>query len=422
MAEDYSSDDDLEQPPEEKLPPPIPTGVELTAFDSYFRNSPYPTLADLRERDPVHHDMELNRYFLTRHADVATVLDDEDLWCDPNKARPDSISRSHAGFDLAQAPLLPLMDGPAHARLRGLVSAALSAEILEAFRPRINTIVTKLLDELDESEFEIELMHRYAARIPRLVIAELFGIDPQQRQQFTQWSDAFIAGCVNPNCSENEALAAAAARTDLDALFSREIAARRGVPTGDLISAMLRAEHAGASLHDVEIIAQCRFLLAAGNITATDLIGNGIRAMLQNTRQMTILRERPELIGNAVEEVLRFDSPVVMVNRIANRDIVVGGCPIARGETVSVSLAGANRDESVYELPDHFDIERADTHHHSFGGGRHVCLGARLARMQAEEAILGMVVRFPEIELSPLGWEFAAFPGLRSLKHFWVRT
>jgi len=422
MAEDYSSDDDPEQPPEVELPPPIPTGLELTAQDSYFRNSPYPTLADLRERDPVHHDTELKRYFLTRHDDVAAVLRDEDLWCDPRKARAASFARAHSGFDPAQEPLLPLMDDPTHARLRDLVSAALSTEFLEAYRPRIKTIVTKLLDELDESEFEIELMHRYAARIPRLVIAELFGIDPQQRQQFTQWSDAFVAGFVDPNRSQNEAQAAAAARTDLDALLSREIAARRAVPTGDLISAMLRAEHAGATLRDGEIIAQCRFLLAAGNTTATDLIGNGIRAMLQNTRQMTILRERPELIGNAVEEILRFDSPVVMVNRIANRDIVIGGCPIARGETVSVSLAGANRDESIYELPDNFDIERADTHHHSFGGGRHICLGARLARIQAEEAILGMVVRFPELELSPLGWEFAAFPGLRSLKHFWVRT
>ena len=167
---------------------------------------------------------------------------------------------------------------------------------------------------------------------------------------------------------------------------------------------------------------QCNLLLVAGNVTTTDLIGNGTRALLENPEQWQKLRDQPELIKNAVEEMLRYDSPVVNSGRIADRDISIGGCPVHKGESLSTSLAAANRDPAVYPNPDAFDITREDTHHQSFGGGRHLCLGAHLARVEAQEAILGLIRRFPNLSLSPRGYTHHAIPSFRGMSECWVVT
>jgi hypothetical protein len=414
-------DPDEEPQPEEELPPPVPTGLELTPFDRTFRGSPYAIVAEMRERDPVHHDIEFNRYFLSRHDDIRAALLDDALWTDPRKANPGTYAHRRAKLD-ERPPAMPFMDDPDHARLRRLVSKVLGQEAVDAFEPRIKAIVVGFLDELEVSEFEIEVIGRYAALVATIAIAEFIGIDPKRHRQLKRWADASFTAFANPFRTEDEALAGAAAETEIHAILRATVAARRAEPTADLISALLRVEAEGRGLDDDEIIASCHLLLIAGSVTLTDLIGNGIRALLQNTKQMTKLRNRPELIGNAVEEVLRFDSPVVGTTRIANRDIVIGECPIAKGETISLSLAAANRDGAIYPKPDFFDIERSDTHHHSFGAGRHFCLGAPFARAVAQEAIVGLVVQFPQLELSKRGWEFASMPGFRRMKHFWIQT
>jgi hypothetical protein len=169
------------------------------------------------------------------------------------------------------------------------------------------------------------------------------------------------------------------------------------------------------------MITQANLLLIAGNVTTTDLIGNGVKALLENPEQWQKLRENPQLIKNAVEEMLRFDSPVVNSGRIANRDLTVKGCPVVKGESLNTSLAAANRDPNVYPNPNQFDIERADTHHQSFGGGRHLCLGAHLARLEAQEAILGLIEKYPNLKLSDKGHEYHAIPSFRGMSHFWVK-
>jgi cytochrome P450 len=250
----------------------------------------------------------------------------------------------------------------------------------------------------------------------------MLGIDPDRHGDFKIWSDQSVTVGFNPFATGDERARAEAARAALDAFFSVEIARRRRHLGDDLISDMLRAEADGERLTEPEMIRQCNLLLVAGNVTTTDLIGNGVKALLDHPEQLARLRARPELIGNAVEEMLRFDSPVVNSGRIADRDIDIGGCPVRRGESLSTSLAAANRDPAVYPDPDRFDIERADTHHQSFGGGRHLCLGAHLARAEAQEAILGLIERFPQLSHSAQGCSYHAIPSFRGMSSFRVRT
>ena len=226
----------------------------------------------------------------------------------------------------------------------------------------------------------------------------------------------------NPFPSEAETARADSAREQLHACFEEQIRYRSANLGDDLLSDMLRAEEEGETLTHQEIVMQCDLLLVAGNVTTTDLIGNGVLALLQHPQQMAKLRDNPLLIGNAVEEMLRYDSPVTNSGRIAHTDMQFAGCPLHKGESLSVSLAGANRDPSVYPEPDRFDIQREDTHHQAFGGGRHLCLGAHLARLEAQEAILGLLDRFPQLQLSERGFTHHAIPSFRGMSECWVNA
>jgi cytochrome P450 len=375
----------------------IPTGLQLTALDETFRENPYPVLAELRAREPVHRDRELDRVVFTRHDDVHDILRDLELWSDPRKGNPGTFSHEYLRVG-DEEPSMLLMDDPGHKRLRHLVRKTFT-----------------------QSE-EIDLIDRVAGPIPTVVIAELLGIDPEMHDDFKAWSDLSVVVAFNPAATPEEAQAAMEARKNLEEFFLKEIAARRRSPGEDLISGLLASEEDGDRLSDAEVVQMCDLLLIAGNVTTTDLIGNGVKALLEHPDQLAKLRHRPELISNAVEEMLRFDSPVTNSGRIANRDMEIDGVKIAKGETLSVSLAAANRDPAAYPDPDRFDVERDDTHHQSFGGGRHFCLGAHLARIEAQEAVLALLRRFAHLELSERGHSYAAIPSFRGMKSLWVQT
>jgi cytochrome P450 len=401
--------------------PALPQGVELTAIDDRFRADPYPTLKSLRERAPVHHDAVMNRYICTRHDDVKAMLHDKEFYTDPRNANPGSHSREVLGrlLGFGEMPDMLLMDEPDHRRLRALVSAPFKPKSVERWREVIRRIVDDALERIAEDEFD--LIARFAAPVPTVVIARMLGVDPDMYEKFHTWSDQVVQVRFNPFPTVEQQHAAAAAQQALNDMFSSEIR-RRGATLGDdLLSDMMRAEVEGDRLTKDEMIAQCRLLLIAGNVTTTDLIGNGTRALLDFPEQMEKLRAKPELIGSAVEEMLRYDSPVMNSGRTPNRDVVVSGCPVPRGETLSLSLAAANRDPAVYPDPDRFDIERVDTHHQAFGGGRHLCLGAHLARVEAQEAILGLLQCFPRLRKSNRGHVFHATPSFRGMREFWVR-
>lgn len=399
--------------------PTPPQGIELTPLDESFRRNPYPILAELREHAPVLEDTVLRRFIYSRHDDVREILRDRDFWSDPRKANPGTFSANFLlGGNRDEEPSMLLMDEPGHRRLRTLVSGSFTPAAVERWRPRIRGVIDRVLGGLEADEFN--LMESFAGPVPTVVIAEMLGIDPARQGEFKRWSDETVKVSFNPFAQPADRASGERARQSLEAFFAAEIASRRSTPGDDLISDMIRAEAAGDRLSEAEMIGQCILLLVAGNVTTTDLIGNAVKALLDNPQQLEALRAQPDLIVNAVEEVLRFDSPVVDSGRIADRDINLGGCPVRRGESLSTSLAAANHDPSIYPDPERFDITRQDTHHQSFGGGRHLCLGAHLARAEAQEAILGLITRFPGLRASPRGHVHHAIPSFRGMSELWV--
>lgn len=395
----------------------LPSGVALTAVDERFRADPYPVLASVRAATRVLHDEELGRYVYTSHDDVKAILRDKDLWSDPRKAKPGTFTREFLGNG-DEEPSMLLMDEPDHRRLRMLVSKPFTPAAVERWRGQIEETVTAVLDRIDTEEFD--LIAQFAGPVPTIVIARMLGIDESKVDQFKRWSDTSVQVAFNPFSSPEELAAGEQAGEALNDFFAAEIEARRANLGDDLLSDMLRAEEEGETLTVREIIGQCNLLLVAGNVTTTDLIGNGVKALLDHPEQLAKLRADPSLIGNAVEEVLRYDSPVTNSGRIADRTIDIGGCPVHQGESLSTSLAAANRDPAVYPEPDKFDIEREDTHHQAFGGGRHLCLGAHLARLEAQVAILGLLARYPRLEHGERGHVYANVPSFRGMTEFWV--
>jgi cytochrome P450 len=400
----------------------LPEGIALTPLDDSFRKDPYGVLKRIQEATPVHEDRELKRFICMYHDDVKSVLRDPDLWSDPRKGNPGTFMKELLGSGLREGdePSMLLMDEPDHRRLRSLVSASFTPAAVERWRDRTKLVVSQVLDRIESDEFD--LISDFSGPVPTVVIAELLGIDPGMHDKFKHWSDTAVTVSFNPFASEEEKASGETANNNLESFFRDEIGRRRENLGSDLISDMIRAEMDGDKLSVDEMVRQCNLLLVAGNVTTTDLIGNGVKALLEHPEQWQMLKDDPTLIKQAVEEMLRYDSPVVNSGRIANRDMEVSGCPIQKGESINTSLAAANRDPNIYSNPDEFDITRADTHHQSFGGGRHLCLGAHLARIEAQEAILGLIQRYPNLKMSPRGYEYHMIPSFRGMAHCWVQS
>ena len=299
-----------------------------------------------------------------------------------------------------------------------LTSSPARAERIEAWREAIREVAESVLNSIEEPEFE--LISRFAGPVPVVVIARMLGIDEAHYQQFKSWSDLVVQTGFNPSPTPEQNRQALKAKQELDNFFFQQIEYRSTNPGDDLISDMVRAESEGETLSHQEIADQCRLLLVAGNVTTTDLIGNCLKALLENPEQMKKLRDNPSLITNAIEEVLRFDTPVTNTSRVTDREMAVSGCPIEKGESLHLSLAAANRDPEIYRDPDRFDIEREDSQHVAFGGGRHLCLGAHLARVEAQEAINALLDRFPVINYSEKGLFHHSIPAFRGLKELWI--
>jgi cytochrome P450 len=402
---------------------PVPTGVQLTALDPRFRDDPYPVLAELREREPIHLDTELGRWVFTRHADVFEILRNPDLVSDPRKANPESFARMFLGGDEDREPSMLMMDNPGHRRLRELVRHPFKPNAVERWRPRVREIAQRVIGAIVQNgDEQFDLIDRVANPIPTVVIAELLGIDPGMHGDFKSWSEAMIKVSFSPVNEPADLLLAEEAQNSLSAFIADEIAKRRGSPGDDLISEMVRAEEAGDRLTEDEIISQTNLLLLAGNLTTTDLIGNGVMALIENPEQQAKLRAKPQLMKNAVEEILRYDSPVVGSGRIAHEDTEIAGQKVRKGDSLSVFLASANRDPSVHPEPDRFDIERQEIHHQSCGGGRHFCLGSHLARLEAEETLAVLLELFPSLTHGDGGHHYASNPGFRGLAELWIKS
>ena len=285
----------------------------------------------------------------------------------------------------SQANTMLSADPPEHTRLRGLVSKAFTPRRIEEMRPHIQEIVDALLDDLQDQD-EFDLIEHLSYPLPVIVIAEMLGIPPENRAEFKRWSNDLVATMSGPGTAPDALERARTSGLEMADYFKGVIAERRKEPRDDLLSAMIAAEERGEVLSEDELLASCMLLLAAGNETTTNLIGNGMLALLRNEDQLQKLLDDPSLTESAVEEMLRYDGPVQATARTADEDVEIDGHMIEKGKMLFVLLAAANRDPAAFPDPETFDNTRDDNNHVAFGNGLHFCLGAPLARMEAQIA------------------------------------
>jgi cytochrome P450 len=366
-------------------------------------SDPYPTYARLREEDPVHlrEGPGLRCWWLTRYQDVAAVLRDPRFSA---RRVPSELSAPGAHERIRRlgellSHMLLVHDPPDHTRLRGLVGKAFTPRVAERLRPRIESIVDGLLGAaLARGTGRMDAIRDLATPLPVVVIAELLGVPTRDQMRFKRWSDdiaVVMDGTVRGAGLPRAAESAGELCEYLRAIF----AARRRDPQGDLVSGLVAARDRGDSLSEEELVATCVLLLLAGHETTTNLIGNGLLALLRHPEQLGRLRREPRLAAAAVEEVLRYDPPVQSTSRRPHQDVHWRGQLFEAGVELDLILAAANRDPAVFADPERFDLGRADNRHLSFGHGAHFCLGAPLARLEAEVVFERAARRLPQLKL-----------------------
>ena len=374
-----------------------------------LRENPYPLYQHLLAAAPVQWNDLLEAWTLARYSDVSFALTDPRFSAD---RAPQGLHFD--GYQLAKSMLVS--DPPDHTRLRGLVQKAFTPRIIDQLRPRIIAIVGELLERMASREGPVDLITDFAHPLPVVVIAELLGVPAEDRVKFQGWS-AVLAASLDPLVSQELLERVEVAREALHAYLRAIIAERRREPRADLISALVAAEERGDQLSEPELVVMCTLLLIAGHETTVNLIGNGMLALLRHPDQLQRLCEDPALIASAVDELLRFDSPVQMTARIAKAPVEVGGQTIAAGDWVLPLLGAANRDPAQFAEPETVDIGRNPNPHVAFGRGIHFCLGAPLARLEGQIAISALVRRFRSITLAgePVRRDQITLRGLSSL-------
>jgi hypothetical protein len=396
---------------------------DTLAFNPFLpevHEDPYPLYHRLRADDPVHRSA-LGFWVLTRHADVLAVLRDPRMSRDPRRSERVELLRASAEVDelLASeeaAPSMLFVDPPDHTRLRTLVNKAFTPAAVERLRPRVEAIVAGLLDRVAGAG-AMDVVEDLAYPLPVTVICELFGVPTADRDQFRAWSRGLVH-LLDPLVASDALERALQARLALRGYLRGLIAERRAHPAGDLLTALIAAEDQGHQLNEDELVSMCVLLLVAGHETTVNLIANGLLALLRNPGERARLQADAALAGSAVEELLRYDSPVQFTSRHALADLDIGGRRVGAGETVVAVLGAANRDPARFPDPDRLDLARAPNRHVAFGGGIHFCLGAPLARMEARVAIPAMLARLPGLELGrqpPVRRATVTLRGLASL-------
>lgn len=397
--------------------------LELTDLsDPIMFTNPFPRYAELRRNAPVSRvrSKQLVRkggYLLTRYDDVMMLHTDKRFSNDfMINGRPGLMKLMPRMFRLL-ADSMVFKDDPDHKRLRGLVNKAFTTKMVERIADDIERTVAVLLDDLDGRDV-VDLVEQYAVPLPLSVIAEMLGVSDADRDQFHTWMKRFSEGAVGGPIQLIRALPNG---QRMMRLFERLAAQRRAQPDDRLISALVRAKEEGDHLNDQEVLAMIFLLLLAGYESTANLIGSATLALLDNPEQLMRLRENPELIDTAVEELLRYTTPVPCgAARIALEDVEVAGVTIPKGSNVLGMIISANRDEGVFDDPDVLDLGRDPNRHITFALGSHFCLGNQLARLEGRTALAALVQRFEHIELAVARSELRYKPthslrGLRSL-------
>ncbi len=370
---------------------------------------PYPFYRALRAEDPVHFHELLQVWILTRHADVTAVLRDPRFSADRSKIRIEALRLPPVREELREiaAALERTMlfaDPPAHTRLRTLVSKAFTPRVIEEYRGRILEIVEELLERAEPAQ-RLDVIRELAYPLPVTVIAEILGVPPDDRSAFKRWSDG-LAVLLDPFVPADVFERAQESALEMHGYLRAVFAERRRRPQQDLVSRLVLAEERGDLLSESELFAVCALVLGGGHETTTNLIGNGVLALLRHPEERHRLQNDSALIETAVDEFLRYESPTQFTGRTATTDCELGGKRIAKGDFVVLGLGAANRDPLEFPDPERLDVGRRENRHLALGFGIHSCLGGRLACLEAGIAIAALLRRFPDLrpELDEPQW------------------
>lgn len=374
-----------------------------------FRSNPYPFYARLRKEHPVIQVMtpEGHRaWLITRYEDALNALKDKRLSKDIRNLgeKPPWVPKY---FEPLARNMLDL-DDPDHARLRALVHKAFTPKLIETLRASIEALAEELI-ELARPRGRMDLIAEFALPLPVAVISQMLGVPKRERDKFHRWSNVIVSS----QSSKFGALKAIPSVISFLRYIRRLVRLRQVNPENDLTTALIQAEEAGDRMNADEMLAMIFLLLIAGHETTVNLIGNGMLALLTHPEQMEKLRDDPSLVASAVEEMLRFDSPLEMATeRYTTEEVEYSGAEIPAGARVYVVIASANRDEQQFERADQFDITRTNNRHLSFGMGAHYCLGAPLARLEGQIAVTALLKRMPKLRLAVPYNEISWKPGL----------
>ena len=384
------------------------SGVAYDLLSPQLRQDPYPLYRELRSKDPVHRMRLVKAWALTRYEDVEKVLRDDKRFSSGDRVLVKTIPLS-----------LLDMDPPEHTRVRALVSKAFTPRAVGRLQGRIREITDRLLDEVaGRRRFDVIAALGYP--LPITVIAELLGVRSEDMSVFEGWSNT-LALAVDPILGGKQVAAIKRAAEQVYAYFEGIIAERRREPRDDMVTALMTAEETGERLTHEEMLSVMLLILVAGNETTRNLIGNAVLALLRNPAQFQRLREDRGLLDPAVDELLRYDSPVQLDGRAAREDVEIGGKRIQAGDVVISVLGAANRDPDAFDDPESLDVGRRGNSHLSFGRGVHYCLGGPLAIMEARLALTGLLDRYSSLRLA-VEPEYRQGVALRGVERLWIEV
>jgi cytochrome P450 len=393
-------------------------------FNEEILQNPYPTYSRLLEEGPLHYvdvGSKWSVWSVFGHSECSSIA--KDPRCSAKRAQqmllPLPLSRQAEFSELARmfGLWMIFMDPPEHTRLRKLLNKGFSPTAIEALRPQIDAIVDRMLERLKPGA-EVDLLSAFANPMPVGVISEMMGVPEALHGAFVEWSRAIAVFRGSPNRTVEQAREAQDALLQLTEYFRKTVAERKRQKGDDLISLLIDIEEEGEVLTEEELYAQCISLIFAGHETTRNLIGNGMYTLLRHPEQTADLRENPETIRSAVEELLRFESPVQFTARVLKEDIEVCGQRIPKKWTLLCMLGAANRDPKRFKDPNRLDLKRLNNQHLAFSAGPHACIGSQLARLEGQVAIQKLMQRFPKMKLTGPrpGWASTfGFRGLKSL-------
>ena len=391
-------------------------------FSDEILQDPYPTYARLHEEGPLHYiavGSEMAVWSIFSHAEISAIARDPRLSAKRAQKMISILPLQSQPEFREMARMLSLwlifMDPPEHTRLRKLLNKAFSPAAVDGLRPQVEAIVDRTLKAISPGS-EIELMTEFANPLPALIIMEMLGVPLAMQDTFLRWSRAVAAFRGRPDSTVEQARAAQDALIAMTDFFRKTVAERRRHKGTDLISLLIDIEEEGEVLTEEELLAQCVALLFAGHETTRNLIGNGMYTLLKHPQETEELRANPGIIRSAVEELLRFESPVQFTARVLKEDIEICGQRIPKRFSILCMLGAANRDPRQFEEPNRLNLKRLNNQHLAFSAGPHFCIGAQLARLEGQIAILNLVQRFPNMKLAGPRPEWAPTFGFRGLK------